>query len=96
MDPKGLICLAVADGKGCISECHGASHEEFFRERLSAFEETMAQPYVQGRDLIEAGILPDSHFSDYLAFAHKLRLSGISKDQALRQTLGYIRSRQAE
>jgi len=53
----------------------------------------MSKPYVQGRDLIEAGVEPSEKFSDYLDYAHKLRLAGVDKNAALKQTLAYIRKR---
>ena len=40
-----------------------------------------------GRDLIAAGISPSERFSGYLEYAHKLRLAGVEKESALRQTL---------
>ena len=44
-----------------------------------------------GRDLVEAGVKPGPGFTEALAYAHKLRLAGLSKEDQLRQTLGYIR-----
>ena len=51
----------------------------------------MAQPYVMGRDLIDAGLEPGPDFSDFLALAHKLRLAGIPKEDALKQVLAEAR-----
>ncbi|MBR6745321.1 MAG: hypothetical protein IKM00_08925, partial [Clostridia bacterium] len=51
----------------------------------------MAQPYVMGRDLIAAGLKAGPHFSELLAYAHKLRLAGVKKEAALKQTLAYER-----
>ena len=51
----------------------------------------MVKPYVMGRNLIEAGLEPGEDFSDILAYAHKLRLAGIEKKSALKQTLTYAR-----
>ena len=67
------------------------SYDDFFVERLAIYREYMSRPYVTGKDLIDAGIEPGINFSDYLAYAHKLRLAGIEKDSALRQTLSYAR-----
>lgn len=85
--PYDLICLALSD-KGERNE----QAESILFERLEAFKETMSRPYVQGRDLIEAGLTPDKSFSELLAYAHKLRLAGIDKESALKQTLSYSRS----
>ena len=51
--------------------------------------EYMSRDYVSGKDLIEAGLKPDERFSDILAYAHKLRLAGVDKESALKQTLSY-------
>ena len=51
----------------------------------------MKRPYVMGRDLIEAGLAPSPMFSAVLAYAHKLRLAGVDKQNALKQTLAYAK-----
>ena len=51
----------------------------------------MAKPYVMGRDLIAAGLEPGEDFTEILEYAHKLRLAGIEKESALKQTLSYAR-----
>ena len=51
----------------------------------------MAEPYLMGRDLVEAGVKPGPGFTEALAYAHKLRLAGLPKEEQLRQTLGFIR-----
>ena len=51
----------------------------------------MDRPHVMGRDLIEAGLDPAVEFTEILDHAHKLRLAGVPKDSALRQTLAYAR-----
>ena len=90
-DPEGLICLALADDRGRITQAPATNHEAFLYERLEIFRELMARPYVMGRDLIEAGLKPGAEFTDILNHAHKLRLAGIPKDSALVQTLAYAR-----
>lgn len=91
VDPEALICLAVADGRGKIPPCGDGSNEAFLRERLELYREYMRRPYVAGEDLIAAGIKPSKRFSEYLAFAHRLRLAGVEKESALRQTLAMAR-----
>ena len=91
LDPVALISLSAADGKGKRAPYPYFSHEDFFYERLAIYRETMAKPYVMGRDLIEAGLSPGPDFSDILSYAHKLRLAGIEKESALKQTLAYAR-----
>ena len=51
----------------------------------------MSRPYVQGRDLVEAGVKPGADFSEALAYSHKMRLAGVQKKEALAQTLAFIR-----
>ena len=51
--------------------------------------QTMAAPHVTGEDLIAAGIKPGPVFREALGYAHKLRLAGIPRDNALTQTLRY-------
>lgn len=91
VDPAALICIAVADGLGKIAPREYVSYDDFFIERLKTYREYMSRPYVTGQDLIEAGLAPSKEFSDYLEYAHKLRLAGIEKESALRQTLSYAR-----
>ena len=65
--------------------------ENILFEKLDIFNEIMSRPFVQGKDLIEAGLTPGKSFSQLLSFAHKLRLAGVSKDEALKQTLAMAR-----
>ncbi len=82
--PADLIYLAV-----CDSGDESVAQELF--ERLEQYREIMSRPFVQGADLVAAGLVPDKSFSELLSYAHKLRLSGIEKDSALRQTLAMAR-----
>lgn len=91
VDPEGLLCIALADDRGRITQLPATDHEAFLYERLEVFRELMSRPYVMGRDLIDAGLAPGVEFTEILAYAHKLRLAGITKDSALRQTLAYAR-----
>lgn len=89
IDPEALIYIALADEQGRISE-HHVSNEAFLFERLEIYKQIMAKPYVTGKDLIDAGIIPNDQFTDYLNYAHKLRLANVDKENVLRQTLAYI------
>ena len=91
VDPEGLICLALADDRGRITQVPAHDHEAFLYARLAIFRDVMSRPYVMGRDLIEAGLTPGKDFAEILAYAHKLRLAGIPKDSALKQALAYAR-----
>lgn len=91
VDPEALICIALADDRGRITQQPAASNEAFLYERLNLFRELMARPYVMGKDLIAAGFRPGKDFTEILGYAHKLRLAGVDKENALRQTAAYAR-----
>ena len=95
--PHDLLLLAHADdlGRGVAGTAAGqaaadATAEELAR-RLADFEALMARPYVQGRDLMAEGVEPGPQMGELLSYAHKLRLAGLSKDDQLRQCLGFWR-----
>ena len=90
-EPHDLILLALSDAYGKIAPRPFFDTEPFLTERLAIYEEYMARPYVAGRDLVAAGLTPGEEFSEILAYAHKLRLAGIEKSSALKQTLAYAR-----
>ncbi len=90
-DPQALIGIAAADNAGRITASPVPDYTAWLTERLAAYRACMARPHVAGRDLIAAGLPADSRFADYLAYAHKLRLAGVDKDTALKQTLAYAR-----
>ena len=92
-DTTALVYMAIADNYGRIMANVITPHEDFLFERLEIFNNIMSKPYVQGRDLTEAGVEPSEKFSKYLEYAHKLRLAGVDKDAALKQTLAYIREK---
>lgn len=91
IDPLGLICIAIADSKGKIANREYISNDDYLYNRLEIFKEYMARPYVTGKDLVASGLKPGKNFNDILAYAHKLRLAGIEKESALKQTLCYAR-----
>lgn len=91
LDPEALLILARADASLGRTQEEREEDDRFLQERLAVFREYMARPYVMGRDLIEAGLKPGIRFSEYLAYAHKLRLAGVDKESALKQTLSYAR-----
>lgn len=84
--PKDLIYLSFSD-----KDEKSVQTENILFEKLDIFNEIMSRPFVQGKDLIEAGLTPGKSFSQLLSFAHKLRLAGVSKDEALKQTLAMAR-----
>ncbi len=88
-EPSDLILLALSDAYGKIAPRPFFDTEPFLYERFEVFREYMARPYVKGSDLVFAGFEPGEDFSEILAYAHKLRLAGIEKESALRQTLAF-------
>ena len=92
VSPEDLLLLCKADSLGsCLPPESYAPTEALLRERLSEFHALMARPYVTGADLIAAGAKPGVTFHDALVYAHKLRLAGVPKKEALAQTLSYLK-----
>ena len=85
--PNDLILLALCDGMGKVPAKDSTVANKFLRERLEIYNECMSHPYVTGQDLIEAGIKPGEEFTELLRYAHKLRLAGVNKKDALKQVL---------
>ena len=93
VDPEGLILLARADYMGRADRQPNLEYEEYLWQRLNEYRRIMEKPFVQGADLIAAGLVPGPDFSEILAHAHKLRLAGVEKEAALKQTLAFARSK---
>ena len=89
--PKDLVYFAKSDHFGRITSAEKEFQEDALWERLRVYEELMKKPYVMGRDLMEAGLRPHTFFKELLDYAHKLRLAGVEKESALKQTLAYAR-----
>ena len=88
--------IKVEMDKGIEKELYTTTENEreqeridFLFDRLEVYRETMAKPYVTGKDLIINGVMPGEDFGTILEYAHKLRLAGTPKDNALRQTISY-------
>ncbi|MGN0734313.1 MAG: CCA tRNA nucleotidyltransferase [Anaerovoracaceae bacterium] len=91
--PGDLIYFAMSDKPVMSGDNPFTGDPDFLFERYDIYKETMAKPYVTGRDLVEAGLEPGDYFADVLAYAHKLRLAGTEKESALKQTLAYARKK---
>ena len=78
----------LSDFQRLLDKAH-FSDSDFLFERLKTYRQTMAEPFVSGKDLVEAGLRPGEEFSELLEYAHKLRLAGIDKQAALKQVLSY-------
>ena len=92
IDAEAIIYFAKADTDGKISTYSPCDNTPFLKERLSVYREYMSRPYVTGKELIEAGLVPDETFTEILGYSHKLRLSGVDKESNLKQTLAYART----
>ncbi len=91
VSPEDLILFAQADRPVFAGSEAFSGDGAFLRERLQVYREAMSRPFVEGKDLIAAGLSPGPAFTELLAFAHKLRLAGIEKESALKQTLAMAR-----
>ena len=89
--PGDLILFSVADRPVMAGDFKFQGDRGFLEERLKIYQNTMSEPYVMGRDLIEAGLEPGEDFKEILDYAHKLRLAGIPKSEALKQVLSYAK-----
>ena len=89
--PKDLILFSVADRPVMAGDFKFQGDRDFLEERLKIYQNTMSEPYVMGRDLIESGLEPGEDFKEILDYAHKLRLACIPKSEALKQVLSYAK-----
>lgn len=89
VSPIDLIYISQSDDKGRKTLVQSKSTEEFLLKRLDIYNKIMEKPYVTGKDLIDAGLLPNENFKEVLSYAHKLRLANIDKESALKQTISY-------
>ncbi len=89
-EPYDLILLSICDGLGKIPQ--NSDSEEFLMQRYQTFLEIMSRPFVTERDLTDSGIGQGENLQEILSYSHKLRLAGVEKDNALRQSIAYARS----
>ena len=89
--PEDLIYMAMSDKPVMSGDQPFTGDSGFLFERLGMYRDIMDRPYVTGKDLIDSGLEPDDDFTEILSFSHKLRLAGIEKDSALKQTIAYAR-----
>ncbi len=87
VEPKDLIYFSLCDKHAKTSKKEELEKKEFLFERLKVYEETMEQPCITGKDLLELGFKPGIELGKMLELAHKLRLAGVSKEKALKQVL---------
>ncbi len=90
--PEDLIQLSLSDDLGRITQQPQEAKAALMRQPLEIYKEYMSRPYVMGADLISMGLRPGPEFKELLNFAHKLRLAGVHKEDALRQTMGMVKT----
>lgn len=88
--PEDLVLLARCDRTGQQRGDDRSGEERYLRENLAVYRERMARPCVMGADLVALGYKPCRAFKDALAYAHKLRLAGVSRELALPQTAAVL------
>ena len=98
--PEDLVLLARSDHLGKKDPADPDARERLLdswkepelklNEMLRLYRDYMSQPGVRGQDLIDAGLTPGPDFTLALSYAHKLRLAGVDRDSALKQTLSYM------
>lgn len=97
VNPKDLILLSESDylGRKSAEFDHNKSfpHKKYLEKGLQVYQEYMSRPYVTGKDLVQEGLKPNEHFSEYLQYAHNLRLAGVIKEKALENTISYVISK---
>ncbi|MCI7736633.1 MAG: HD domain-containing protein [Clostridiales bacterium] len=91
--PEDLLLLSRADCLGRAQCADDGAAEQALRAGLARYRELMARPHVTGADLVAAGFTPGPDFGEALALAHKLRLAGVTREDALRQTTAFLRRR---
>ena len=102
--PEELLLLARADYMGRVGPESGkealismyTETERRLREMLALYRARMREPYLMGRDLVDAGLEPGPLFTEALAYAHKLRLAGRPKEEQLKQAISFIRKQNKE
>lgn len=77
IDKKGFLCAAhilFTENRDIVG---------FLKKRLFLYNKTEREGFLKGRDLIEAGFVESSHFTNILDNARDLRLQGYSKEETL-------------
>ena len=90
--PEDLLLLAKADFLASLADENYRETEIELRGQLEGYRSLMAKPYVQAKDLLDAGMQPGPEIREAMTFLHKLQLSGVDREEALSQALGYMRS----
>ena len=92
-EPEDLLLLAKADHCSRPGAAGYGETEAFLREMLELYRSRMAAPGVTGEDLIREGFAPGPDFREALELAHRLKLAGVDRENARKQTLAFLRKR---
>lgn len=88
IEPKDLIYFTIIDKSDKTPD----EYIDRMFKQLDIYEQIMNTPHVEGDDLIKMGFKPDKNFKVLLDYAHKMRLAGVSKQEALKQIMGYSKT----
>ena len=94
-EPEELLLLSRADALGCGADPLGPgfrAREQYLSDLLDLYRRRLEEPGVTGEDLAAAGFPPGPVYREALGLARRLRLQGMSREEALSQTLGYART----
>lgn len=87
ISPGDLILISKADYLGGKNRDY-TEHEEYLMNGLEEYLRIMDEPEVTGKDLINEGIKPGKEMGELLDKAHRMKLSGLKKDEIIRQIIG--------
>lgn len=87
--PEDLLLLDRAD-----SGKNDPEAESYLQNALAWYRELLSRPMVTGSDLKAMGFRPGKEYGEALAYARKLHLAGLPRDEQLRQTAGFLRKLQ--
>lgn len=96
MNQIDLLYFAFCDHPLLEDSLDESKRYIYLSDRLTYYFKTLSKSHVTGDDLIEAGIEPDYDFKEILAYAHKLRLANVEKEDALKQTIAYTNKLRAK
>ena len=89
--PEDLLLLAKADHCSRTNASPYDETEGYLRSGLAEYRRRCALPGVEADDLLAAGLTPGPAFDEGLLYARKLRLAGVEKASAMKQTLARLR-----
>ena len=85
--PDDLIYIAKADAMGKLPREDKSESYDFLSERLALYKSIMSEPHVSAADLMKMGASAGKALGEMLDYAHKLRLAGVNKEDALKQII---------